>query len=290
MAYGTFNHEERKIRQQICDIGKRIWQRGFCAGNEGNHSVRVGEDRYLCTPTGVSKGFLEPEDIVVVNGQAEQIEPNSKGRRPTSEAKIHMAIYKARTDVKSVIHSHPPHAVAFCLAGVPLPEGIHPEAEVFLGRTVFADYATPSTMDLPKSFLHKLTEETTTVLMANHGSINFGPNIYDAYYKLEILDNYCKQLILARQLGQINTLNTQQMTDLLKVKEKFGFSDSRIACVEDGCVDQSNEAFLTTFDVRPQSASCDCNGGEVKPASSLSSQELEQVVQTITDRIMAGLN
>jgi len=294
MAYTRFNPQERKIRESICEIGRRIWQRGFCAGNEGNHSVRVGapeDDRYLCTPTGISKGFLEPDDIVVVNGEAEQIEPNVNGRKPTSEAKIHMAVYKARPDVTSVIHSHPPHAVAFCLAGVPLPEGIHPEAEVFLGRTIFARYATPSTYDLPNSFLPKLNEETTTILMANHGSISLGKDITEAYYRLEILDNYCKQLILARQLGNVNTLSPQEMTELLKVKEKFGFKDSRLACAAEGCATANNDAFLAGFDIRPQTAKCSCDGGAVSHESpGVEASELETMVNAITDRIMSGLN
>lgn len=290
---------EWQLKKEMCEIGHNIWLRGFCAGNEGNHSVKVDEDRYLCTPTGISKGFLTPEDICVVNGKGEQIEPNPKGRKRTSEVLVHLAIYAKRPEIKAVIHSHPPHAVAFCLAGVPLPEGIHPEAEVFLGRVIFAPYATPGTPKLPESFLNQIDQYTNTILMGNHGSVNFDSDLTGAYYKLEILDNYCKQLLLARQLGKVNVLNPQQMTELLEVKEKFGFKDPRLACAPEGCVGPSNEQFLTMFADQPMSAQCSCNGGAVDHASSaqpqaqradggMSEEAFEAMVKAITDQILAA--
>ena len=110
-----------KLKEQMCEVGRRIWRRGYCAGNEGNHSVRIGQDRVLCTPTGISKGFLEPDDICIINLEGQQIELNQNQQRPTSEVLVHLAIYKHRPDVRAVIHSHPPHATAFAVADVALP-------------------------------------------------------------------------------------------------------------------------------------------------------------------------
>ncbi len=283
------NQQIWKIKKDMCDIGQRIWQRGYCAGNEGNHSVRIGENRVICTPTGISKGFLEPTDLCVVDMEGKQVEPNPKGRKRTSEVLVHLAIYKKFSDVGAVIHSHPPHAVAFCLANIPLPEGIHPEAEVFLGKTVFANYATPGGPDLPQSFMDKLTPLTNTILMANHGSISIGEDLTQAYYRLEILDNYCKQLLLARQLGKVNVLDTNQMIDLLKVKESFGFKDDRLQCAPTGCIGTENDQFLTNFGVQPMSASCSCDGGNVAFKSAAGNSEaFERMVQAITDQIMAA--
>ncbi len=304
---------EYDLKKQMCEIGHRIWQRGYCAGNEGNHSVRVSDDRYLCTPTGISKGFLDPEDICVVDAKGNQIETNARGRKRTSEVLVHLAIYKKRPDVQAVIHSHPPHAVAFCLAGLSLPEGIHPEAEVFLGRVINAKYATPGGPKLPESFISQITPETNTVLMQNHGSVNFAETLTDTYYKLEILDNYCKQLILTRQLGQVNVLSTAEMTELLEVKKNFGMDDPRLACAPAGCVGVENQAFLASFADRPATAvsatdggkcNCSCgsgNGGgstagppaglpaphRPQPAASSSAGDLEPLVQAITDQILA---
>jgi L-fuculose-phosphate aldolase len=277
-----------KIKQEICEIGHRIWQRGYCAGNEGNHSVRIGADRVLCTPTGISKGFLEPSDLCVVDMEGKQVEKNGKGRQRTSEVLVHLAIYKKFPQIGAVIHSHPPHAVAFCLANIPLPEGIHPEAEVFLGKTVFAQYATPGGPALPESFMDKLTPLTNTILMANHGSISIGKDLTEAYYRLEILDNYCKQLLLARQLGKVNVLDNNQMVELLKVKERFGFQDDRLACAASGCVGTQNDQFLANFAVQPMSAACNCNGGHVDTKPVPDDAEFEKMVQAITDQIMAA--
>ena len=288
-------HEIRKAKQEMCDIGKRIWQKGFCAGNEGNHSMRIGPDRFLCTPTGISKGFLEPDDICVVDGKGEQVERNANGRKRTSEILVHLAIYNKRPDVQAVVHSHPPHATAFAIAGIALPEGLHPEAEVFLGKVQTAPYALPSTQALPDSILPLVGPDTNTVLMGNHGSLNFSNSLIDAYYKLEILDAYCRILILTKELGQANVLNKEQMTDLLKVKQKFGLPDQRLACAPDGCIGQDNDEFIATFDVRPQTASCSCGGGHVthtQPTAgkaNASDPGFESLVQSVTNEIMAAL-
>ena len=211
------------IKKQICDIGRRIWQRGFCAGNEGNHSVRLGEDMFLCTPTCLSKGFMTPDDIVTVNSRSERVEDNINGREPTSEFKLHLAIYAARPDVQAVIHSHPPHATAFAICDKPLPSGIHPEAEFFLGEVPTAPYATPSTRAAAEAVVSVLKPTTNTVLMANHGSVTFGETLLDAYDKLEILDAYCRLLILGRQAGQIRPLTDAQIQELRDLKAEYGW-------------------------------------------------------------------
>jgi L-fuculose-phosphate aldolase len=286
-----------QIKKEICDIGQRIWLKGFCAGNEGNHSVRIGEDKFLCTPTGISKGQLDPDDILVTDGEGKQIEPNARGRRPSSEIKVHIAIYRARPDVTAVIHSHPPHATAFAIAGIALPEGIHPEAEVFLGKVRTARYATPSTWDLPNSLLPLIDAETNTLLMGNHGSVSFDTNLMGAYYKLEILDAYCRILLLTKQVGKINVLSQEQMTELLKVKHSFGMKDARLSCAPGGCVGQDNDEFLATFGVTPATAACEAGGNEVThtqtagdgaSGAGVSDEQFELMVQTITDQIMAA--
>ena len=283
-----------KLKQQMCDIGRNIWLKGFCAGNEGNHSYRIGDDRVLCTPTGLSKGFLTPEMITVVDMDGNQVDKSNKYKR-TSEILVHLAIYKKRPDVRAVIHSHPPHATAFAIANIPLPEGIHPEAEVFLGRVPTAPYATPSKQDLPDSITPLIGPLTNSVLMGNHGVVCFSKDLTDTYYKLEILDAYCRILLLVKQLGNVNVLNASQMTELLEVKKKFGLPDERLACAPSGCVGDVNQPFLATFDVRPAGASaCSCSGevqggrGAVTSTSGGDEAEFEAMVQQITDQIMAA--
>ncbi len=304
------NQPAWQIKKEMCDIGNRIWMKGFCACNEGNHSVRISDDRVLCTPTGISKGFLTPEDICVVDMDGTQVEHNAKGRKRTSEVKVHLAIYRHRDDVKAVVHSHPPHATAFAMANIQLPAGIHPEAEVFLGTVPLAPYALPSTDALPDSIIPLIGPETNTVLMGNHGSVSFGSTLIDAYYKLEILDAYSRILLLTLQLGKVNQFTPQQMSELLQVKANFGLPDSRLECAADGCVTANNDDFLTLFDpADTPSASCSCNGGKVtagapaatdiasrvaqavsagRNGSAVNENNFEAVVQQITDQIMAA--
>src|SRR5271154_4998499 len=184
---------EWKLKEQMCDIGRRIWLKGFCAGNEGNHSYRIGENRVLCTPTGISKGFLKPDDICITDIDGKQI---GGTRKRTSEMLLHLAIYKARPDVKAVVHSHPPHATAFAIANVDLPTCIHPEAEVFLGPVGMAKYVTPGDQRLADSIL-PFVKDSNTVLMGNHGVVCFDSDLEQCYYKLEIVDAYARILLLA---------------------------------------------------------------------------------------------
>ncbi len=279
-----------QVRKEMCDVGYRIWHRGYCAGNEGNHSVRIAEDRVLCTPTGVSKGFLSPDQITIVDMDGKQVDTHNKMKR-TSEVLLHLQIYKARPDIKAVVHSHPPHATAFAMANIPIPEGIHPEAEVFLGKVPMAKYTTPSYKELGESVVAQIKVDTNTVMMGNHGSVCFDPTLIGAYYKLEILDAYCRILLLTQQLGKINTLSQQEMIDLLKVKERFGMPDQRLSCAAGGCIGADNQPFLATFDTHPQSAcACQTDGHvEAGQASALGEEAFEALVQKMTDQIMDGI-
>src|ERR1700712_3927165 len=206
MAYksngtGGYNggFSEFQLKEEMCEIGRRIWHKGYCAGNEGNHSVRIGENRFLCTPTGISKGFLKPDDICVTDIDGKQI---GDKRKRTSEMLLHLAIYKARPDVKAVVHSHPPHATAFAIANVELPTCIHPEAEVFLGAVKTAKYVTPGDTRLGESLM-PYVKDSNTILLQNHGVVCFDVDMEQCYYKLEIVDAYARILILAKQVGSI---------------------------------------------------------------------------------------
>src|SRR5213592_349431 len=222
MAYGNGNGSktriapasEFKLKEQMCNIGRRIWIKGFCAGNEGNHSYRLGEDRILCTPSLISKGNLKPDDMCIVDMTGKQI---SGKRKRTSEILLHLAIYRERPDVKAVIHSHPPHATAFAVADVELPTCIHPEAEVFLGPVKTAKYVTPGDTRLGDS-IRPFVKDSNTILLGNHGVVCFDTDLEQCYYKLEIVDAYARILILAKQVGSIRPLDGDEMKQLLDIK------------------------------------------------------------------------
>jgi L-fuculose-phosphate aldolase len=277
-----------KAKQEMIEIGHRIWLRGYCAGNEGNHSMRIGTDRVLCTATGVSKGFLTPEMICLVDLKGRHLENGGK-YKPSSEIKIHLEIYNKRDDIKSVVHSHPPHATAFALVGMPIPEGIHPEAEVFLGRVPFADFAMPSKMALAESITALIKEDTNSIIMGNHGVVCFSSTIEQAYFKLEILDSYCRVLLLTRSLGKPNLLTHAQMKELLEVKASFGGKDERLSCASNGCASGNSDAFFSSFE-EPPSAVSEESGNDLNKIQPKLSGNIKPLVEEITDKILKSLS
>ncbi|CAN5707884.1 class II aldolase/adducin family protein [soil metagenome] len=290
---------EWKVKEQMCDIGRRIWLKGFCAGNEGNHSYRLSENRVLCTPTGVSKGQLKPEDICVVDMNGDQI---SGARKRTSEIQLHLAIYKARRDVRAVVHSHPPHATAFAVAGVDLPTCIHPEAEVFLGAVKTARYVTPGDQRLGDSIL-PYVKDSNTILLQSHGVVTYGDDLERAYYQLEIVDAYARILILAKQVGSIRPLEPGEMKELLVLKGRFGMSDTRepekLSCAADFVQRVNTEAgprgrMVSCDGVAPvthvQSSSPMESAIASMTPENYSEADIEQLVQSITDQIMVSSN
>jgi L-fuculose-phosphate aldolase len=288
---------EWKLKEQMCDIGRRIWQKGFCAGNEGNHSYRIGENRILCTPTGISKGNLKPDDICTVDMEGKQI---SGTRKRTSEINLHLAIYKARPDVKAVIHSHPPHATAFAVAAVDLPTCIHPEAEVFLGAVRTAKYVTPGDQRLGESIL-PYVKDSNTILLQSHGVVCFHPDLEQTYYQLEIVDAYARILILAKQVGSIRPLDAGEMKELLELKAKFGLKDARVdagldkmTCATDFLSRVGGDIAIRGRMQRdggtgpaPQANPMDRAIASLAPEN-YSEDDIEQLVQVITDQIMAS--
>ncbi|MDX2175177.1 MAG: class II aldolase/adducin family protein [Candidatus Sumerlaeia bacterium] len=217
------NELEQRLREAFCEVGRRVWDRGYVASNDGNFSQRVGENRVLATPTMSSKGFMRPEDMVVVDLDGRQLEGH---RRLTSEIKAHLFIYRERPDVRCVVHAHPPHGLAFAIARRPLPRCVVAEAEVNLGPVPLVPYATTGTWDFARS-LAPWVRNHDAFLLANHGAIVVGHDPFDAYYRLETLDQYARILLNALQLGDLHTLDLDSMEELLSLKERMGSADPR---------------------------------------------------------------
>ena len=215
---------DRRIKEEICEIGRRVYAKGFAAANDGNISVRVGPNEVVCSPTMICKGFMKPEDMCAVDLDGKQI---AGTRKRTSEILLHLAIMRARPDVVACVHCHPPHATAFAVAREPIPQCILPEIEVFMGEVPIAPYETPGGQDFANTVLPFLKPGTNTIILANHGTISFGPTLEQAYWKTEILDAYCRILLLSKQLGGVTYLNEQKSRELLDLKKKLGFDDPR---------------------------------------------------------------
>jgi L-fuculose-phosphate aldolase len=211
---------EYEIKKQICEIGKRIYNRGMVASNDGNISVKISDNEFLCTPTGVSKGFMTPEYICKVDANGKVIQANP-GFKPSSEIKMHMRVYKERPDVKSVVHAHPMYATSFAIAGIPLTEPIMPEAVIALGCVPIAEYGTPSTEEIPDA-VSKYLQYYDAVLLANHGALAFSDSLLNAYHKMESVEFYAQLLYQAKVLGGPKQLSEEQVQRLYEIRRQFG--------------------------------------------------------------------
>lgn len=209
---------ESEIRREICEIGRRLYARGFAAGNDGNISYRLDENRVLCTPTQICKGFMREDDLCVVDCEGRQ---QVGAQKRTSEILLHLEIYQADASIRSVVHCHPPHATAFGVARMDIPTCILPEVEIFLGVTPRAEYETPGSLSFAET-VRPFIGTANTVVLSNHGTVSWGRSVEQAYWKTEILDAYCRILLIAAQLGHIERLPLAKQNELLNLKERFG--------------------------------------------------------------------
>ena len=211
---------EFEIKKQICDVGRRIYNRNMVAANDGNISVKLNDNEFLCTPTGVSKGFMTPEFICKVDAKGNVIQANP-GFRPSSEIKMHMRVYKQRPDVKAVVHAHPLYATSFAIAGVPLTAPIMPEAVIALGCVPIADYGTPSTEEIPDA-VEKYLPYFDAVLLESHGALTWSTDLMAAYMKMESVEFYAELLYKAKMLGGPKEFDKEQIAKLYEIRRKMG--------------------------------------------------------------------
>ena len=297
---------DRVLKEEICEIGRRVYNKGFAAANDGNISIRVGENEVLCSPTMICKGFMEPEDICAVDLDGNQI---AGRRKRTSEVLLHLTIMKQRPDVRAVVHCHPPHATAFAVAGEPIPQCVLPEVEVFMGEVPLAPYETPGGQSFADTVIPFL-EGTNTIILASHGTVSFGKDLVDAYWKTEILDAYCRILLLAKQLGNVNYFDEREARELLELKQKLGFDDPRFH--KPDCDLCGNTSFVEGYGGQPptqkafapapsfpgylQQASTSTAAAATTAATTAataaagSSAPSEDLVSAITDQVMSALS
>ncbi|MCI8591851.1 MAG: class II aldolase/adducin family protein [Lachnospiraceae bacterium] len=211
---------EFEIKKQICEIGRRIYNKGMVAANDGNISVKLSDNEYLCTPTGVSKGFMTPEYICKVDKEGKVIQANP-GFRPSSEIKMHMRVYAKRPDVGSVVHAHPMYATSFAIAGIPLTQPIMPEAVIALGCVPIAEYGTPSTMEIPDN-VEKYLPYFDAVLLESHGALTWSGDLLSAYMKMESVEFYAQLLYQSKMLGGPKEFDQATVERLYEIRRQMG--------------------------------------------------------------------
>lgn len=208
-------------RRDICEVGRRTYLSGFVAANDGNISGRIGDDRVLCTPTGVSKGFLTEDMLAICDMNGKQVSGQLK---ISSEIGMHLEVYRMRPDIHSVVHAHPPAATGFAVAGIDLTQCVLPEVVIALGGIPLAQYGTPGGPDLFEP-MRPLVKDYDAVLMANHGVVTFGRSIMEAHFKMETVEHFAKIALVAQQLGGTKILDQGQVQDLVNLRGQHGITD-----------------------------------------------------------------
>lgn len=210
---------EKKAKKAILDIGQRMYVRNFVAANDGNISIRTGENEVWATPTGVSKGFMKKKMLVKVDLEGNVLEGTKK---PSSELKMHLRVYQENPELLSVCHAHPPICTCFAIAGIPLDVPVLAEAVITLGDVPVAPYAELGSKEVPE-VIAPYCHTHNGVLLANHGAVTWAEDPYSAYYRLESMEYYANILMITGKiLKEQNTLTEEQVERLLAMREKFG--------------------------------------------------------------------
>ena len=211
-----------EAKNQIVDIGHKMWAKEWIAANDGNISCKISDNEFVCTPTGVSKGSLEVSDLIVVDSEGRK---RSGGPlNPSSEIKMHLYVYKERPDVTAVCHAHPPTATGFAVAGISLDQCVLPEVVILMGQIPNVPYGLPSTDEIPQS-IAPYVKNNSAVLLANHGALTWGETLTQAYYRMEALEHFAKILLVAVQLGKVNLVSKEQVQALEGLRDQFGLNN-----------------------------------------------------------------
>jgi L-fuculose-phosphate aldolase len=219
---------ESSLRADIVEVGRRMYARGYTASNDGNISARLGADRLLMTPKSVCKGFMTPDMMCITDLEGLKLQGD---RDPSSEMLMHLEVYRQRPDVHAVVHAHPPIATGFAVAGIPLDRAVLAEVLTTLGSIPIAEYATPSTRELPEA-VRKYIKAHDGMLLANHGALTVGPDLFAAYYKMETIEHFAKISLVARLLGRENLIAREEVERLQELRGTYGIKAPAPICAE----------------------------------------------------------
>jgi L-fuculose-phosphate aldolase len=219
---------ESSLRADLVEVGRRMYARGYTASNDGNLSARLGGDRLLMTPKGVCKGFMSPDMMCVTDLDGRKLQGD---RDPSSEMLMHLEVYRQRADVGAVVHAHPPTATGFAVAAIPLDRPVLAEVLTTLGSVPIAEYATPSTQELPAA-VRRYIKAHDGMLLANHGALTVGADPFAAYYKMETIEHFAKISLVARLLGRENLISREEVMRLQELRGAYGIQAPAPFCDE----------------------------------------------------------
>src|SRR5687767_553421 len=217
--------DESQARQLICQIGKLLYERSYVVSSDGNVSIRLDDDTVLATPTMTCKGRMAPEDLALTDMDGKPL----GDKRASSELAMHLLIYRERPEIKAVCHAHPPHGTAFAVAGLAIDKPILSEVILTLGCVPLTDYGTPSTDELTEA-MKPFVKHHNALLMANHGAVAYGADLWQAFDRLETLEHTARIAILAKALGGANDLPQDAIEKLIDIREKAGYLKENARC------------------------------------------------------------
>ena len=219
---------ESQLRADIVEVGRRMYARGYTASNDGNISVRLDASRLLMTPKNVCKGFMDAAMMCITDLEGRKL---AGERDPSSEMQMHLEVYRQRPDVNAVVHAHPPVATAFAVAGIPLDRAVLAEVVTTLGSVPIAEYATPSTTELPAA-VRKYVKAHDGMLLANHGALTLGADLFAAYYKMETIEHFANISFVARMLGGERLLSRDEVLRLQGLRGRYGIASPAPICAD----------------------------------------------------------
>ena len=211
------SRSEEQHRHEICLIGRWLYERGHIVAQEGNLSVRIDADHLLTTPTCLNKGMMSPSDLVIMDLNGRHVHGE---RQVSSEAAMHLLFYQMRPDVQAVCHAHPTTATGFAATGQGLDQALLPEVVVGLGKVPLVRYATPGTSDL-SAVLEPYVPHYDALLLANHGAVTCGPDLFTAFYRMETVEHFARIMLAARQAGHPQLLSTREVAKLMAARARY---------------------------------------------------------------------
>ncbi len=220
------------LRRQIILVCRMMYQQKLVTATDGNVSARLPDGNLMITPSGISKGFVTEDQLIIIDRAGRKI-AGAEGLRSSSEIKLHLVCYDKRDDIDAVVHAHPPTAVAFSIAGISLAQCILPEVILSFGSIPTASYGTPSTQELPDS-INDTIVTNDAIILERHGSVTVGTDVTDAFFKLEKMEHAAEITYRARMLGRVTPLDSGEVDRLLDIRHKIGLKGRASVCNECG--------------------------------------------------------
>ena len=270
----TLPFPEDDLRAEIVRVGQLLYEKGLIVAGDGNVSTRLDENRILITPSGLCKGFMSPDQLIIIDLDGRKVGPGTAANlelKPTSETAMHLEVYKQRPDVTSVVHAHPPYAIALSIAGISLADCMLPEAIVFLGLTPTTPYSTPASEENARAIREVITGHDALVLQ-RHGSLTVGTSPLNAFHRTETLEQIARITFMLHQLGGGQPLPPFQVEKLVQTRLDMGLSRAADA-VE----------FCEICGV------CHLNGQHSQPGREISGGDETDLVRRITEKVMQEL-